>query len=306
LALPRPETRSRIEGWLPVNSRVMVAAQFKAGKTTLMGNLLRSLVDGDDWLEAADVEPITGHAVLIDTEMAQTQLDDWHRDQGIQADDRIVPVSLRGSLTAFNLLDRSVRTEWAARLRTLGTQYLILDCLRPILDALGLDEQHEAGRFLVAFDALLVEAAIPEAAVIHHMGHAGERSRGDSRLRDWPDVEWLLVRKNPDAASPRFISAYGRDVEIPESELAYDPKQRRLKLTGGGTRSDVNIQEALAAVLEVLKDSKPRSFRQLQNEAQRRCGFTRECVRNAIAFGVASKKIVTEPGPRRATLHRLP
>jgi hypothetical protein len=35
---------------------------------------------------------------------------------------------------------------WAKALRDLGCDYLILDCLRPVLDALGLIENNEAGR----------------------------------------------------------------------------------------------------------------------------------------------------------------
>jgi hypothetical protein len=34
----------------PVDSRVMLSAQYKAGKTTLVGNLARSLVDGEKFL----------------------------------------------------------------------------------------------------------------------------------------------------------------------------------------------------------------------------------------------------------------
>jgi hypothetical protein len=66
--------------------------------------------------------------------------------------------------------------------------------------ALGLDEHREAGRFLVALDTLLADAGIPDAAVIHHMGHVTERSRGDSRIRDWP--EWRLVREDDEPSSP--------------------------------------------------------------------------------------------------------
>src|SRR5262249_46362061 len=158
----------------------------KAGKTTLMGNLARSLVDGMPFLESVPVTPIQGVLVLIDTEMAESQLLDWYGTLGIEADDQIVVLPLRGAVSSFNILDRAVRSTWATKLRAVDAQYLILDCLRPVLDALGLDEQHEAGRFLVAFDELLKEARIPEAALVHHMGHVAERARGDSRLRDWP------------------------------------------------------------------------------------------------------------------------
>jgi hypothetical protein len=46
LTRPVQATTWRIEGWQPRDSRVMLAAQFKAGKTTLVGNHLRCLVDG--------------------------------------------------------------------------------------------------------------------------------------------------------------------------------------------------------------------------------------------------------------------
>jgi hypothetical protein len=105
-----------------------------------------------------------------------------------------------------------------------------------VLDALGLDEHRDAGRFLVALDSFLAEAKIPEALIVHHMGHSGERSRGDSRLRDWPDVERRLVREDDDPGSPRFITAYGRDVDVSESQLAYDPLTRHLTINGGSRR----------------------------------------------------------------------
>ena len=50
LARPREEENWRINGWQPANSRVILSAQAKTGKTTLVGNLIRTLVDGDGWL----------------------------------------------------------------------------------------------------------------------------------------------------------------------------------------------------------------------------------------------------------------
>ena len=93
------------------------------------------------------------------------------------------------------------------------------------MDALGLDEHSEAGRWLTAFDELLKEADIREALVVHHSGHGGERSRGDSRILDWPDGIWNLVRENKDDLnSARFISAKGRDIDVAEGELHFDPR----------------------------------------------------------------------------------
>jgi hypothetical protein len=68
LALPREEIRHRIEGWFPVNARIILAAQFKAGKTTLVGNLVRSLADGRRFLGTAEVTPPEGTIVVLNFE----------------------------------------------------------------------------------------------------------------------------------------------------------------------------------------------------------------------------------------------
>ena len=305
LALPRDPVRYRIEGWMPRRGRVMLAAQFKAGKTTFVGNVIRSLVDDAAFLDRDRVVPIDGTLALIDTEMSgddarQGQLDAWLADQGIREMDRVHPVPLRGRVAAFNLLDPHVRRDWAARFRGAGTTFLILDNLRPVLDALGLDEQREAGRFLVAFDALLAEAGIAEAIVVHHMGHNGERSRGDSRLRDWPDVEWRLVRQDDNPASPRFLTAYGRDVDQPEAQLAYDPQTRRLSLTGG-SRRDIKHQDALGAVL-VEMDAKGELSGRAVKTAFKDSDYSRAEIEGALKLG-AKTVLATRPGPHNSILY---
>ena len=86
-------------------------------------------------------------------------------------------------------------------------------------------------------------AGVVDDIVIHHTGHEGERSRGAARLLDEPDAIWTLTRdKDGDdersdmdqamAAPTRYLQAYGRDVELPATELAFDPETRALTLTG--------------------------------------------------------------------------
>lgn len=234
LARPYDDPTYRIAEVWPTGGRVVLSAQFKAGKTTVVGNVLRALVDGLDLFDRFAVAP-GARVALIDDELDPRTLQRWLADQDIenQADVRLVPI--RGQLETFDIRDPDLRTEWAADLA--GVDVIILDCLRPILDALGLDENREAGRFLVAFDALLAEAGASEALVLHHMGHTGERSRGDSRIQDWPDALWKLVRdkdeENPDLddlTGSRYFSAIGRDVQVTQAELTYDPTTRRLTL----------------------------------------------------------------------------
>ena len=302
LARPQSPTRHRIEGWQPQGTRVVFSAQNKSGKTVSTQNVIRCLVDGAPWLGRYAATPVTGVVCVLDFEMNAAQVDGWFRDQQIVHDDQVIVESMRGQAGTFDITDPNVRARWAAWLRDRSVAYLILDCLRPCLDAIGLDENHDAGKFLVAFDALLAEAGISEAMVVHHMGHLNERSRGDSRILDWPDANWMLVRETDDPSSTRFIKAYGRDVEQPEQRLAYDPATRRLSVDGGSRRDQAAL-EALAAVLEVLDGAdKPLSVRAIET-ALKGSDYSRDIVRAATKQGIVAGTIVTQPGPRNAILH---
>jgi hypothetical protein len=310
LATPDDDFSYRVDRLWPAGGRVILAAAWKAGKTTLLGNLIRSLVDGQPFLRSYEVQPAR-RVILIDDELDQRTLRRWLREQGIINADRVELVALRGKVGTFNIIDPKERSRWAKHIGP--GDVLLLDCLRPILDALGLDESHDAGRFLVAFDALLAEAGIAEAGIAHHMGHAGERSRGDSRLRDWPDVEWRLVRDKSgdldgetDPGAARYFAAYGRDVDQPEQLLGYDTATRRLTITGGNRR-EARADALVAAVVEYVKGHSGCSQNAIEGAVEGR----RDDIRKArdlardrgliTAEKVQNKWTHTPPSPTRPT-----
>ena len=298
---PPGDIEWRVEGWMPVGTRGISGAQYKAGKTTLNGNLMRALVDGEPFLGVAPVKPVD-KVSLIDLEMTPASLVRWLDDIGIVNSERIDIYPLRGRVSAFAITNPAIRETWC-RLLT-GTNVLMLDPLRALMDALGLDENRETGLFLTAYDSLLADAGIGESVLSHHWGHTGERSRGDSRLLDWPDWTWGMARQDNDPASPRYISAYGRDVEQPESLLSYDAQTRRLTLVGGNRR-DAAARAALDDVLGVLADTKePLSQTAVENALMGE-GHGRAAVRAALRLGVKDNRIQVTEGPRRALLHAL-
>lgn len=306
LAEPDAPTAYRVDRLMPTGARIMLAAQFKAGKSTLVANLIRAMVDGTAFLGVFDVRQPARRLVLIDDELGDTLLRRWLADQDIANPGAVADVvSLRGRVGAFDLLDPDIRRQWADRLRALGCDFLVLDCLRPVLDALGLDENHEAGKFLVAFDALLYEAGIDGALLVQHMGHSGERSRGDSRLQDWPDAIWRLVRQDDDPGSDRYFSAYGRDVDVHEGRLTFDPRTRWLSY-GAGSRIDAKAEAAFGDVLDVLVDDHKAGGSGLSGRAiEQGVDHPRQVVRDAIRLAVQREMVVVEDGARRAKLHRI-
>jgi hypothetical protein len=286
---PDPPVTYRFDGLWPADGRVLWSAQFKSGKTTGVANVLRSLADGADLFDHYPVSDPGGRIVLLDDELHENTLRRWLRQQHIRNADRIDVVPLRGKLSTFDVMDDRVRAAWARQIADAGAAVVILDCLRPVLDSLGLSEDKDAGRFLVAFDELLTDAQVPEAMVVHHMGHSGERSRGDSRLRDWPDAEWKLVRSGTegvdDPAAPRYFSAYGRDVDVTEQRLALHDDGRRLYIAGG-SRRDAALEDALSALLSVVEERPGMSTRDLREAVPGRAEVVDKARDDALGRGL--------------------
>jgi hypothetical protein len=208
-------------------------------------------------------------------------------------------------VAAFDLTNDNLRAEWAANLKEVNCAFLVFDCLRPVLDALGLSEDKESGPFLVALDALALDAGIPEMAVVHHMGHTAERSRGDSRLRDWPDVEWKIVRESgaeDDPAAPRYFSAFGRDVDVKEGRLDLDGKrltfvadQRRSKSRGHIDLERIPVEPAIEDILHAAAD--PMSKRQLELALTAE-GHPQRAIRDALDRLIDAGMIRVQPRGR--------
>lgn len=303
LAEPDDDVRYRIDGLWPSDGRIILAAQNKSGKTTLVGNLARSLVDGDPFLDTFGVEP-ANRVVLIDNEMSPSHVRRWLRDQGIRKTDAVEIICLRGKVSSFDILDAATRVEWAELIGP--ADVLIFDVLRPALDALGLSEDKESGRFLTALDELCDAAGIPELVLVHHMGHTNERSRGDSRLEDWPDAKWRLVKQpDPDNPNddgqngPRFFSAYGRDVDQPEVRLGFDPDTRHLKVDGGSRRQ--TTRSKIENAVQLWVDDNPGCS---QGDIERGVAGDNTTVREAIkALALDGWLRIEKQGPGRATLH---
>lgn len=306
LAQPDDEPVYRIADLWPAGGNIVLAAQFKAGKTTMTHNLLRCLCDGTPFLGRYRVDPPPGGVFLIDAEMASRSARRWLGDHMITRAYRFTYQNVRGAAASFNILLPDVRARWADRIRASGASVVILDCLGPVLAAIGLEENStsDVGRFLEAFTELLRDAGISEAAVIHHMGHVGERSRGASRLRDWPDAEWRLVRLEDDPNSPRYLSAFGRDVDVPESRLEFDPETRALRIEGG-SRKGQKIADALQGIIKAVDAEPGINSSELERALVDTGMHTQNVVRSALGAALRGRYVIRRDGPRRSKVHYI-
>jgi hypothetical protein len=257
LAQEFPELKWRIDGLLPVEGIVMFSAPQKAGKSTLVGNLVRSLADGEAFLDHFPV-PEQLRVGLLDTELGERRLHDWLTDQRVKHVDNVQVMSLRGLEAALDPRDPDCRKVWVPMLA--GLDVVILDVVGPVTAALGLDENSnsDVAVFWTSFRALLIEAGVPTGLVVHHTGHNEARAVGASAWLRYPDAIWKLEREDEEPTSARLFSAYGRDVEVYAGALKYESLTRRLSYTGVG-RGQLKATRHVGPLVELLTEHGPQN-----------------------------------------------
>jgi hypothetical protein len=274
LTQPDETEQYRITGLWPAQGRVLLAAAAKSGKTTIVvSNLLPSLVDGRAFLGEHSTQPVTGRVIYLNMEVGERTIRNWMRRAGIINTDRVSVVNLRGKASALTLATDQGRQRFAAFLHNQQAEIVILDPLAPLLATLGLDENSntDVALFFSWWSEVLNLAQVSDDLVVHHTGHAGQRSRGASRLLDEPDAIWTLTKglgAEPDDddllgfTQPRFLSAYGRDVDKAEEGLDYNPDTGLLTYNGRN-RSQTKNAGKLDHLIELLKDQTPRTKNQI-------------------------------------------
>lgn len=242
LAEPDTPQQYRVDTLWPAEGRVLLAAAAKSGKTTMVAaNLLPALVDGREFLGRHEAQRVDGNVVLLNMEVGENTLRRWMREAGISTPEKVVVANLRGKAAALTLGTEAGRERLAAFLRSQEAEVVILDPLAPVLASLGLDENSNAdvAQFFAWWSEALYLAGVTDDLVVHHAGHAGQRSRGASRLLDEPDAVWTLTREADEESGEfsridpvRYLSAFGRDVEMAPEALAFNPVDKSLTLTG--------------------------------------------------------------------------
>ena len=121
LARPQSPVQSRIDGWQPLGTRVILAAQHKSGKTIATQNLTRSLVDGDPWLDKYAVRPVEGTIAVLDFEMSDRSTHARRRVSPAESAARRSPTSGSGPQDSPKLLTLRERSLGLSRRSSLGS-----------------------------------------------------------------------------------------------------------------------------------------------------------------------------------------
>ena len=260
LAQPDEDAAYRVDQLWPAEGRVLLVAQAKAGKTTMVvANLLPTLLGGPHaFLGKYKVTPVTGRIVYINIEVGEATLRRWLKKARVPASDRVSIINLRGKASALGINSEAGRAHWAKTLRDLEAEIVVLDPVAPVLAALGLDENSntDVATFWSWWGETLKAGGVVDDLVVHHAGHAGERSRGASRLLDEPDAIWTLtVQGRDDDGGRRYLTAMGRDVHLDRHELSYNDATGALTIGGNAQHLTMrdHQQHFVNGVIEKLR-----------------------------------------------------
>lgn len=292
-----------VDGLIPRQGKFLIAAAAKAGKTTTVHHVIASLLSGRPMFGAFPVDadkPLRVH--LIDNEMGDELLRAWLRrlDLTLDEQDRLTVHSLLGYASTFDPTTPESRAIWAERLA--GADVVIVDCLSPFMQAVGLDENHDAGRWLVGLDELMAAAGVEVYGVAHHTGHAGERARGDSKILGWPFQTWTLNREasseDDDAEdnAPRFLKARGRCGSVASGQLVL--ASDGLQYVAGVTRAKARAAAKHDELLDEIVAAAPEGVEHFgAGVAAGWVGIDPRTARKALERGVSIGRLVKQPNP---------
>lgn len=232
-----------------------ITARYKTGKTTLGANLLRSLADGDPFLDRFSVDAPAGRIGLLNYETTENDMLEWLEKSGIQNTDRIAIENLRGH--PFSLASDRNRQELIDWCREMAVEVLLMDPHRMAFAGFGKEiDNDDVNRFTAVLDEVKEQAGVSDLFLFVHTGRGeadegAEHARGATALDDWADQRWVLTKSKEPDDETRFFYADGRLPYVPEFKLNFDPVTRSLSAEDGNRRAQGSDRQ-LREVLNVL------------------------------------------------------
>jgi hypothetical protein len=223
----------RIEELWPSEGTIFVVASYKAGKTTLLMNVIRCLTDGGPFLGRFETQPVTRNVGYLNFEVNEKQSKSWLKRLKIKNQDRLITWNLKGY--GSPLATAISREKFTKKLIEKDIEVLIVD---PFSGAYRKGETNDndlVKEFLLQLDEVVRKAGVHEVLVAVHAGNDPNKPRGATTLGDHPDALWNIVKT--EAGKSRFFKAEGRDVFLAEEGLSLSFDNITLELNGK-TRAD--------------------------------------------------------------------
>jgi hypothetical protein len=305
-AMPRPPVQFAVDGICAIGQNVTITGQYKAGKTLLALNLVRSLVDGVPFLGEFKVGVGGGGSARVglwSMEMSQTDLDTYIDPLAIGDDGAGRLAVLNGRGFGVNILT-DVGKQWAVNwLKQWGCSVWVIDSHARMCRMAGVDENENGPvlGLLHRLDEIKEAAGIGELYYLVHTGRTEmaegkERARGATVIDDWADARWVLTRQG----AVRFLAVEGRSVrDMTARSLEFDDTTGAM-LLGNRDPISAKVDGLTALVVSIITDHpgeyNARALRSVIRE--RSAGSSHDRIKRGIEEGITLGVIRVLDGPR--------
>jgi hypothetical protein len=272
---------------------VELDAKAKAGKSTLLGHLVRAVVEGRPFL---DRETARTPVVWLTEEGDRTFRSVIARVGLAERDD--VHVLTRRSLGQVAWVD-FVAAAWD-KAEAAGARLVIVDTL-PKFAGFKADEENDGATAMEVMRRLQQLTYATGACVLttrhdrKEGGEIGDSARGSSAFAGDVDVILRLTRVGGKTQNRRKLEAIGRFDETPE-ELTIELAEGRYRVVGESDKRDA----ALTAILQILDQEARVAVRDYIDELTNE-GHSRDAVYKAVRWGVQCGVLMQEDEVNPAT-----
>lgn len=251
-AAERPPRVFAVDSLLGDGHNAALTAQFKTGKTTLMGNLTQTFADGTPFLGQFPVRQLAGRVGIWNYEMEEDDFLDYLRGLGIAHPERIATRHLKGySYPLRSPLAVEDAVKW---LTVNDIEVWIAEPWSGVISGSASENSNdEIGSVTAIIDQIKRESGVRNFITAVHTGRAeqsvgNEHARGATKLDDWVDARWVYTRDG----EARYLRVEGRMVGLSETAVDFDPSTHKLTL-GEGNRRERKQDGAIAEVVEIVR-----------------------------------------------------
>lgn len=317
LKTPPSPVQWLIQDLCSAKATVVITGQFKTGKTKMMlASLIRSLVDGEPFLDSKEVFVPEGGAVCghWNLEMSDLDLvDKYMRPVGYKNPHNIQLANWRGyRLNILTEQGKAYAVEW---LKTRGVQVWTIDSWTALCRMCGVDPNAgtEVGILLGAIEEIKESADVDVCFFLAHTAKSSADSdkpatRGASEVDDHVDTRWMLT---VDKSDVRFLQAQGRDTQMNATSLDFDDDTGRSTI-GSTTRAGAAADGYVQLIVKILSDmpggglNESTLVRKMKETKPVGIAKAKEYVNEAIESGFIEVKEESRPGGGRAAkMHYL-
>lgn len=240
---------------------ITITGQAKSGKTTLTGNVVKSLVDGNEFLNQFAVNKISGRVGMWNCEMDEQDYITYLAAMNIQNTGAVAIKNLRGYPVS---LMSDAGSEWTIKwLNVNDVEVWIPDPWSNIVSWADHKENDNSDlkNLQTRIMEILRQTNVKTVLIPTHPNKAeGKESvdpstRGAQVMEDWPDALWKYVK---DDEKVRSLYVYGRGVDLPATGLSFDSTTNSLSVRSqvGESPSGAVRSEVYDKIMAIVSENK--------------------------------------------------